>query len=80
MVLGGARVHQVHRPPLELVRADFLQRLRAPNITGRADDFVGTEVAVKRVAQAALHKIDREIGDVNTVPQCRPKSERIFRP
>jgi hypothetical protein len=35
VVLGGPRIHQVHRPPLELVRADFLERLGAREARGR---------------------------------------------
>jgi hypothetical protein len=50
------------------VRADFLQRLSALHVRGRADDLVRAEIVGMVVPQAALHKVDGQIGKVNSDP------------
>jgi len=54
VVLGGPRVYQVHRPPLELVRADLLQRLSTPEVLWRDDALKGIgDLEVEAVSHPA---------------------------
>ena len=46
VVPGGTGVYQVHGPPLELVRADFLERLRASQTLDGADDLIDALPAI----------------------------------
>src|ERR1035437_7922243 len=68
VIMGWLCVHQVNRPPLELVGADFFERLGTREVRGRADDFVGAEIVGEVISQAALDKIDGKIGDVDPDP------------
>jgi len=52
MVFGGPGIHQVHRPPLELVRADFFQGLGAREVCRRDD-------AVKRIGDLEVEAVTR---------------------